>query len=109
MTVETGSLFNEIPEVLGQELFTQLAQGSAFRLERIVSRGHTSPESGWYDQEEDEWVVVLQGEAKIYFYDQQVEHLIAGSYINIPARTRHRVGWTSPDTETVWLAVHYKA
>jgi len=25
----------------------------------------------------------------------------------IPARCRHRVEWTDPDQETVWLALHH--
>ncbi len=71
-------------------------------------RGHASPESDWYDQDEHEWVMVLKGEAKIEFENQSTVHLVSGSHLNIPAHTRHKVAWTAADTETVWLAVYYK-
>ena len=35
-------------------------------------------------------------------------HLTAGCHLTIPAHTKHKVTWTTPDTETLWLAVHYK-
>ena len=97
-----------IPESIPEELFTELLRGKDFRMERIVSKGHSSPESGWYDQDENEWVIVLKGEARISFSDGGVVHLSAGGYINIPARTRHKVIWTTPDKETIWLAIHYQ-
>ena len=107
MSPDLGNLYDSIPDVIGEELFSQILQGSDFRVERIISKGHTSPESGWYDQSDNEWVIVLQGEAKLTFADDHSEHLVAGSYINIPARTKHKVTWTSPDIETIWLAIHY--
>lgn len=102
-----ASLFDSVPESISEELFSELLRGRSFRMERIVSRGHRSPPSGWYDQDEHEWVVVLQGEAKISFADGSDVHLLPGSYINIPARVRHKVTWTPPDRETIWLAIHY--
>ena len=108
MTADPGNLFDAIPDKLDEELFTQLAQGQAFRMERIVSRGQSSPKSGWYDQEEHEWVVVLRGEARLAFPDGPEKHLLSGDYISLPAGTKHRVSWTSPDTETVWLAIYYR-
>ncbi len=44
-----------------------LVQGEHVTIERIVSEGHTSPESGWYEQKRHEWVIVLQGAATILF------------------------------------------
>lgn len=108
MKTETGNLFDAIPADISRELFTELARGDQLRIERIVSKGHTSPESGWYDQDDNEWVVVLAGEANVTFASGDTVHLTAGSYLNIPAHTRHRVSWTLPDRETVWLAVHYR-
>ncbi|MCH2357427.1 MAG: cupin domain-containing protein [Pseudomonadales bacterium] len=52
--------------------------------------------------------MILQGEAIICVEDDRDYHLVAGSYLNIPAHTRHRVKWTSPETETIWLAIHYQ-
>lgn len=108
MAFDLGNLFESIPEQLRAEQFTKLARGDNIRIERIVSKGHTSPASGWYDQTDNEWVAVLKGEAKITFENGNEVHLTAGSHLTIPAHTRHRVAWTTPDTETIWLAVHYR-
>jgi cupin 2 domain-containing protein len=78
------------------------------RIERIISKGHTSQENFWYDQDENEWVIVLKGAAKIVFNDdQEAVVLNSGDYINIPKHTQHRVDWTEPDVDTIWLAVFY--
>ncbi len=103
-----GNLFNSIPDDISEEIFSELAQSKNVRIERIISKGHSTPEAGWYDQEENEWVVVLKGEAIISFENDREVNLTPGEYINIPAHKKHRVTWTKPDTETIWLAVHYK-
>ena len=108
MAIEKGNLFASIPEELSEELFNALVWSKNVRIERIVSKGHSSPASGWYDQVENEWVAVLKGEAKIAFENDEVVHLVAGDHLTIPAHKRHKVTWTSSYTETVWLAVHYK-
>ena len=108
MTIDAGNLFESIPDSIHKELFTQIVHGENIKIERIVSKGHTSPQSGWYDQNNNEWIVVLKGEARLSFKNGSDMLLVAGSYLNIPAHTEHKVAWTSPDTETVWLAVHYK-
>ena len=97
-----------VPEDIVNELFEDLVTGDNVRIERIVSYGHSSPESDWYDQSENEWVIVLKGEARIEFQDQESAHLVCGGYLNILAHTKHKVAWTKPNTETIWLAVHYK-
>ena len=99
---ETGLLNPESPE-----LMTALIESGAVSIERIVSKGHTSPVSGWYDQAKNEWVMVLKGEAVITFEDGREIRLLEGAYVNIPAHCKHRVSWTAPDIETIWLAVHY--
>jgi cupin 2 domain-containing protein len=103
-----GNLFDAIPAQLPQELCTTLLNADSFRLERIVSQGHRSPPGFWYDQEEDEWVIVLEGSASLHF-DGEAEsrELRPGSYVNIPAHVRHRVVCTDPARKTVWLAIHY--
>ena len=84
-----------------------LAEGQGLRIERIVSKGQTSPAEGWYEQEENEWVTVLRGEAELTFADGRVRRMHPGDYIRIAAGEKHRVSWTVPDEETIWLAVHY--
>jgi len=108
MTIDIENLFDSLPEAISEELFTEIAHGENVKIERIVSRGHTSPKSGWYDQDDNEWVVVLKGEAKLSFENSNDVHLVAGSHLNIPAHTKHKVTWTTPNTETIWLAVHYR-
>ena len=77
------------------------------RIERIVSQGHASPEDFWYDQDQDEWVLVLKGAARLRFEGEEPVEMEPGAHVNIPAHKRHRVEWTTPDEPTIWLAVHY--
>lgn len=105
--MEAENIFESIPDDLDQEVFEQLIQGENVKIERIISKGQTSPESGWYDQEFNEWIIVLKGAAAIVFDDGEEVSLKKGSYLNIPTHQKHKVSWTDPDTETVWLAVHY--
>jgi len=100
------NLFANIPEHLPEELTTVLQEGHGVRIEWVVSHGHSSPAGFWYDQPEPEWVLVLKGAARLEFEDRMVE-MSPGDYINIPAHTKHRVAWTTPDEPTVSLAVHF--
>ena len=104
--MELNNLFTGIPDKLDKEFFEVLKQDKHIKIERIVSKGQTSPDKGWYDQPQNEWVIVIKGEAIITFEDKSVS-MKAGSYIDIPANTKHKVSWTNPQLETVWLAVHY--
>jgi len=103
------NLYADIPEALDNELQETLATGRELRIERIVSRGQSSPEQGWYDQGNDEWVVLLQGAAIISYPDGNTVTVGKGDYLHIPARCRHRVQWTDPEQVTIWLAIHYTA
>jgi cupin 2 domain-containing protein len=92
-----------------QELFEPLLEGGRFRLERIVSTGQITPAGEWYDQASPEWVALLTGAAHLRLADP--DELIAlqpGDAVNIRAHRRHRVEWTDPDCETIWLALHYQ-
>lgn len=102
-----SNIFESIPGNLDDEVVDLIVQNENATIERIISRGHTSPATGWYDQQKDEWVMVLKGEAIISFENGKAVNLKAGDYINIPAHTKHRVKWTDPNVATVWLAVHY--
>jgi len=104
-----NNIFKFIPENLHQEFIEVLAQKGDVKIERIVSHGHTSTESGWYDQTQDEWVIVLQGEAIISFEDDVDKHLDIGDHIIIPAHTKHKVSWTTPKIETIWIAVFFNS
>ena len=102
-----NNLFSDIPGRLEEELFETLASSENVLIERIVSKGHSSPEDGWYDQDRNEFVVLLEGAARLEFDDGRVEELAPGDWLDIPAHRRHRVAWTPAGAETVWLAVHY--
>lgn len=82
---------------------TLLAGEGKFRIERIISHGHVTPEGTWYDQEEDEWVIVLHGNAGIGYPDGTEQTLNAGDACFLPKHVQHRVAWTS--SPCVWLAV----
>ena len=101
------NIFDAIPTDLTDEVFETLAQSQTVKIERIISKGHHSPDSGWYDQPQHEWVIVLQGNATIGFDNQSAVTLNPGDYLNIPAHQKHKVDGTDPQIETVWLAVHY--
>ena len=91
-----------------KEVVQTLIQAADVRIERIVSYGHASPEGFWYDQDEHEWLVVLQGAARLQLEDRTVD-LGRGDHINLPAHTKHQVEWTTNDQPTIWLAIFYKS
>lgn len=103
------NLFEEIPDALPEERIESLFAAPGVRLERIVSRGHSSAPHFWYDQQEDEWVAVLRGRARIAFDDGAPEvALEPGDHLLIAARRRHRVAWTDPEQDTIWLALFHR-
>ena len=106
--MNSTNIFDSLPKYLKSEFFEDIIRSSAVRIERIVSKGHTSSDSGWYDQDENEWVMVIEGRASLGFEDGSKCDLSAGDYINIPAHVKHKVAWTDPNEITVWLAVFYK-
>lgn len=101
------NFFKAIPAAIPEEIMTTLVTTDNIRIERILSRGQTSPKTGWYDQDDNEWVMVLSGSGTITFDDGQQTQLQAGDFINIPKHRKHRVSWTDPNQVTVWLAVFY--
>ena len=102
------NLFSSIPATLQEELFQTLAGSDTIRIERIVSEGHTTPPGEWYDQEMDEWVLLISGGATLLFdSDAAPLDLKPGDHVLIPAGCRHRVEWTDPEQKTLWLAVHF--
>lgn len=102
-----SNIFDGLPDDLSEEQFTHLVEQGGLLIERIVSKGHASPRSGWHDQDRNEWVMVLQGKAVLSFDDGETVILESGDFINIEAHRKHRVEWTAPEVETIWLAVHY--
>jgi len=100
------NIFTPTPGSETGEEWVTLLENSAVRIERIVSHSHASPEDFWYDQEQDEWVIVLRGTAALELAGGEWIEMGAGDYLTIPRHLKHRVARTSE--ETVWLAVHLK-
>lgn len=102
------NLLSPLPASLPEELVEMLCQSHDVRIERIVSRGHASPHDFWYDQEQNEFVLLVSGRARLAFADgSPVIELASGDWLDIPAHKKHRVEWTDPVQDTVWLAVFY--
>ena len=90
----------DIPEQLPEQELTEILLTGKTRIERIVSNGQTS---GWYDQNEDEWVCVLRGVGELTFADGSKRRLLEGDTVYLPAHCRHRVSYTSKPC--IWLCV----
>lgn len=106
------NLLEDLPEDFSTEHFAEICQlgEGQVRIERIVSKGHSSPDGFWYDQDQDEWVLILQGEARLQLANQQSPiTLKPGDSLLLPAHCRHRVAWTTPDQPTIWIAIFPKA
>ena len=101
------NIFQNIPTNLKEEIFQDIISNDKLKIERIISKGHKSNDDEWYDQDTNEWVMVVKGVATLSFMDAEDVHLKEGDYLNIPAHTKHRVLWTKEDVETIWLAIHY--
>lgn len=105
---DVKNILAEIPVQLPEELFTCLVKNEQLRIERIVSRGHSDAPDKWYDQRQNEWLILLQGEAILQFEGlAEKTKLMAGDYLLIPAHKKHRVVWTDPEMDSVWLTVHF--
>lgn len=100
----SGNLFAAIPRDAADEEFRTLLARPGVRIERIVSTGQTSAD--WYDQAGDEWILLVEGGARLLFEDGDELVLGPGDHLLIPARRRHRVTWTDPARPTIWLAIH---
>ena len=106
MSLLVNNLLANLPAGVDGESFVTLFENSTAKIERIVSHSHTSPEGFWYDQADEEWVMVLRGSASLEFADGAMVELTMGDYLTIPRHVKHRVARTSE--ETIWLAVYIK-
>ncbi|MCE1186222.1 cupin domain-containing protein [Zoogloea sp.] len=99
------NLFAHAPTPGPVEHFEAIIERPGLRIERILSHRHASPPDFWYEQPQDEWVLVAQGFGELEFSDGRLIRLGPGDHLLLPAGCRHRVAATGPDT--VWLAVHF--
>ena len=101
------NIFDDLPDVGAGEVIEKLAEfgQGAVRIERIISGGHASAEDFWYEQDEDEWVMLIRGKARLMFEGEEGElEMKAGDHVEFPAGLRHRVDSVSIDA--LWIAVH---
>lgn len=106
---EINNILADIPTQLPKELSSCLLQSDKVLIERIVSRGQASVKNEWYDQPHEEWVLLLRGCAILEFFGQsELKKLQEGDYLLIPANCKHRVEWTDPNMDSIWLAIHVK-
>ena len=108
MEVKTGSLASGLPsQPIAEEKVDTLYERPGVRIERIVSTGQATPDGEWYDQDSDEWVLVVKGRARLRIDGEaQDRELGEGDFVFLPAHCRHRVAWTQREPPTVWLAIH---
>ncbi len=102
------NIFDDLEFPTGEEeVFQALLQEKNIQIERILSNGQRSPQNGWYDQEKDEWVLLLAGKAGIEFEGQKITHFKKGDHLHIQAHRKHRVVYTSQHPPCIWLAIHF--
>jgi cupin 2 domain-containing protein len=106
MSIAVKNIYIDSGPELAGERFTTLWEKAAIKIERIVSHSHQSPAGFWYDQDEDEWVIVLRGSAALELAGGEIVDLKEGDYVAIERHVKHRVAHTS--AQTIWLAVHVK-
>jgi len=100
---------NALPKAIDSEIFEDVFNNGKIKIERIVSTGQITPNNEWYDQAQQEWVLLLQGKATLLFDNENGTkiHLQTGDYLLIPAHKRHRVIFTSKEPPCIWLAIFF--
>ncbi len=103
------NIFTGIPANHLEEWTDTLWKSQGLHVERIVSHGHASPPGQWYDQDADEWVLLLTGSAGLSIDGcDGILELRPGDHVLLPAHRKHRVEWTDARCDTIWLAVHHR-
>ncbi len=104
--INKNSIFNlldNIPSTSKDEIFKTIVSNDNVKIERILSYGQTTPKDYWYDQDEDEFIYIVQGKAKIKYDDETIYTLNTNDSLYIQAHQKHQVIYTS--NPTVWLAI----
>jgi cupin 2 domain-containing protein len=102
------NLFDDLPARAEREIFTELLAREGVRIERIVSTGQSTPADAPYNQDHDEWVLLLRGSAGLWIEGEGERDLRPGDHLLIPAHRTHRVIWTAKAEPTLWLAIHFR-
>lgn len=105
--MDIKNIFQGIPQTIDHEAFEDILSSENVRIERIVSEAISNDE--WYDQSENEWVIVIQGSAKLLFEENHQEiSLEKGDHVLIPAHKKHKVTYVEQNIQTIWLAIFFK-
>jgi cupin 2 domain-containing protein len=107
MEFSEGTIFCNLNTCSKEEIFNTLFSEKNIKIEQIISSGHISPAEGWYVQEQNEWVLLLEGDAKLEFENDLIKTLKKGDYLLIPAHCKHKVIYTSSEPQCIWLAVFF--
>ena len=105
MSKDIINLLDSIPVSSQKEIFETLIKNDTIKIERIVSYGQITPQNYWYNQTQDEFVLIVSGAAKIKYDNETIYHLKENDSLNIPAFQKHQVIYTN--NPTVWLAIFY--
>jgi cupin 2 domain-containing protein len=98
----------QLPNYLPQrELSEMLVDSNQIFIKRIISTGQVTAPGEWYDQEQHEWLIVLQGSGELSYEDGSRIKLTKGDYLLIPAHQKHRVEYTSTEPPCIWLTVFF--
>jgi cupin 2 domain-containing protein len=104
--IEKYNIFDKVFVEKKEEQLFEIFKNETIKVEKIVSNGQKSPENFWYEQEKSEYILLLCGSAILEFEDFEID-LKKGDCLNIKARQKHRVKFTSLDEPTIWFAVFY--
>src|SRR3989344_6370505 len=106
-TIEVNNIFSKIPKSFPKEIFNTIASSNKVKIQRIISRGHKTKDNYWYNQKQNEFVLLIEGSATLLFENNKRTNMKKGDYIIIPKRVKHRVENTSKKGNTIWLTVFY--
>ncbi len=97
----------DIKEIISnKEVIETILEAKNIQVERIVSNGEVSPKDFWYNQDNDEWVCLIQGTAILEFEEEEEVKLKEGDYLLIPAYKKHRVSFLSKEPNCIWITIH---
>jgi cupin 2 domain-containing protein len=105
--ISVDNLFSNLPAPSREEELLELLSRKGVRIERIVSTGQSTPVDAPYDQDHDEWILLLRGAARLWIEGREEQDLRPGNHLLIPAHRTHRVIWTVKEEATIWLAIHF--
>ena len=103
-----GNLFDGINSLdLKDEFSEKIFEFGDKYVERIISKAHCTPNGEWLEQELNEWVILIQGEAMLKFKDEEDLKLQKGDYVFIPKGKLHKVDYTSEEPVCIWLTFFF--